>query len=152
MFQAGTDGAVRRLGAGFNDCEIVALSGAHTLGRAFAERSGTVPYGYGDAKGTKYTQSTSVARRDGVPGVGMAGGESWTANWLTFDNSYFKAADDPQLLRLATDVALATDATFRPHFLAYAQSQAAFFADYARAHKKLSELGAAFFPVGGVRI
>lgn len=30
---------------GFNDQEIVALSGAHTLGRAFKERSGTVQYG-----------------------------------------------------------------------------------------------------------
>ena len=32
---------------GFNDQEIVALSGAHTLGRAFSERSGTVEQGYG---------------------------------------------------------------------------------------------------------
>jgi L-ascorbate peroxidase len=30
---------------GFDDGEIVALSGAHTIGRAFKERSGTVPYG-----------------------------------------------------------------------------------------------------------
>merc|ERR1711924_31287 len=32
---------------GFNDQEIVALSGAHTVGRAFKERSGTVSEGYG---------------------------------------------------------------------------------------------------------
>ncbi|KAK3263629.1 putative L-ascorbate peroxidase 7, chloroplastic [Cymbomonas tetramitiformis] len=31
---------------GFNDREIVALSGAHTIGRAFKERSGTVENGY----------------------------------------------------------------------------------------------------------
>ena len=30
---------------GFNDAEIVALSGAHTIGRAFKERSGTTPHG-----------------------------------------------------------------------------------------------------------
>ncbi|KAJ1626327.1 heme peroxidase, partial [Pavlovales sp. CCMP2436] len=32
---------------GFSDSEIVALSGAHTLGRAFKERSGVVSEGYG---------------------------------------------------------------------------------------------------------
>ena len=32
---------------GFDDEDIVALSGAHTLGRAFKERSGVVENGYG---------------------------------------------------------------------------------------------------------
>ena len=38
---------------GFGDREIVALSGAHTIGRAFAERSGTAKESAG--KGTKFT-------------------------------------------------------------------------------------------------
>ena len=33
---------------GFTDEEIVALSGAHTIGRAFKERSGACPFGYGE--------------------------------------------------------------------------------------------------------
>merc|ERR1719487_2446970 len=63
---------------GFNDQEIVALSGAHTIGRAFAERSGACPFGYADPNSSKYTKSTCVARKDGKAGVGMAGGCSWT--------------------------------------------------------------------------
>ncbi len=47
---------------------------------------------------------------------------------------------------------LATDPGFAPHCAAFAASQDAFFAAYAAAHAKLSELGAAFRPAGGVRI
>jgi len=137
---------------GFNDQEIVALSGAHTLGRAFAERSGQSKFGYGNAKGTQWTVDSALARADGKPGVGMPGGQSWTRKWLTFSNDIFQPSDDPALLRLATDSCLATDAGFRPHFLRYGADCAAFFADYARAHAKLSELGAAFRPAEGVRI
>ena len=36
--------------------------------------------------------ATSVVRDDGEPGVGMPGGCSWTKNWLTFDNSYYRNA------------------------------------------------------------
>lgn len=61
---------------GFNDQEIVALSGAHTLGRARPTRSG-----FGK-ESTKYT----------VNGPGKPGGESWTPDWLVFDNSYFKVS------------------------------------------------------------
>jgi hypothetical protein len=39
---------------------------------------------------TKFTCPMAVVRADGTPGVGMAGGKSWTSNWLTFDNNYFQ--------------------------------------------------------------
>jgi L-ascorbate peroxidase len=138
---------------GFNDQEIVALSGAHTIGRAFKERSGTCPFGYTDAGASKYTQSSCIARKDGAPGVGMSGGGAWTKNWLTFDNSYFtqakEAAADDQLLSYPTDQILFQDAGFKPTFDKYAADQNAFFADYAKAHKKLSELGCKFDPPEG---
>ena len=72
---------------GFSDRDIVALSGAHTLGRAFRERSGTTTNGYGDKGASRYTTSSAVARGDGRAGVGMSGGKSWTKKWLSFDNS-----------------------------------------------------------------
>ncbi|KAL3138500.1 putative L-ascorbate peroxidase 7, chloroplastic, variant 2 [Trebouxia sp. C0010 RCD-2024] len=118
---------------GLNDQEIVALSGAHTLGRVRKDRSG-----FGKEK-TKYTEK----------GPGTPGGTSWTIEWLKFDNSYFKDVkrhDDPDLVVLATDECLFADEGFRPYAEKYAESQDAFFEDYAKAHLKLSELGVQWDP------
>ncbi|OUS42599.1 chloroplast ascorbate peroxidase [Ostreococcus tauri] len=134
---------------GFNDREIVALSGAHTIGRAFKERSGTTNHGYGAKNGTKFTGCPYMnARADGKEGsIGMPGGASWTRRWLAFDNSYFhreKLTDEKDLIWLSTDDALVTDPGFAPHFKRYAHDQNAFFYDFSAAFAKLSELGSRF--------
>ncbi|XP_057982993.1 L-ascorbate peroxidase, cytosolic [Malania oleifera] len=97
---------------GLSDKDIVALSGGHTLGRCHKERSGF----------------------EGP----------WTANPLIFDNSYFKellSGGKEGLLLLPTDKTLLEDPIFRPFVEKYAADEDAFFADYAEAHLKLSELG-----------
>lgn len=141
---------------GFNDQEIVALSGAHTVGRAFKERSGTCPFGYGDGNASKWCKASCLVKPGGESGVGMAGGAPWTKNWLTFDNSYFtqwKVADaDDEMVWFPTDYCLHEDPSFKKTFDLYAQDQQAFFADYAKAHKKLSELGTKFDPPQGIRV
>ncbi|MBA0625899.1 hypothetical protein Godav_003646 [Gossypium davidsonii] len=118
---------------GLNDKEIVALSGAHTLGRSRPERSG-----WGKPE-TKYTKD----------GPGTPGGQSWTVQWLKFDNSYFKdikAKRDEDLLVLPTDAVLFEDSSFKVYAEKYAEDQETFFKDYAEAHAKLSNLGAKFDP------
>jgi L-ascorbate peroxidase len=118
---------------GLSDKDIVALSGAHTLGRAKPSRSG-----FGK-ESTKYTKN----------GPGTPGGSSWTVEWLKFDNSYFKDVkeqSDPELLVLDTDNAVFADEGFRPYAEKYAADQDAFFKDYVESHLKLSELGVEWLP------
>lgn len=114
---------------GLDDKEIVALSGAHTLGRAKPSRSG-----FGK-ESTKYTAN----------GPGTPGGSSWCREWLKWDNEYFKnlaeKEKDPELLVLDTDAVLFADPGFRPHAERYAADPKSFDEDYAAAHAKLSELG-----------
>ncbi|KAK8646928.1 hypothetical protein V6N13_120695 [Hibiscus sabdariffa] len=122
---------------GFNDKEIVALSGAHTLGRARPERSS-----WGKPE-TKYTKN----------GPGAPGGQSWTVQWLKFDNSYFKeikAKRDEDLLVLPTDAVLFEDPSFKVYAEKYAEDEETFFKDFAEAHTKLSNLGAKFDPPEGI--
>jgi L-ascorbate peroxidase len=134
---------------GLNDEEIVALSGAHTFGRAYKDRSGA------GAEQTKYTDgSHTLVRHEHdstattTPLTYKTGGSSWTTNWLTFDNSYYHTISstnpDPDLLQLETDKTLFDDEKFKVYAELYKQSQDAFFLAYAKAHKKLSELGSKF--------
>jgi len=137
---------------GFDDEGIVALSGAHTLGRAFKERSGTVEFGYGENKASIHTKGGCPVRLDGKAGVGMAGGQAWTTNWLTFDNSYFhylQKAKDENLVWLPTDAALHGDPKLKVYFDRFAESQEAFFEAYSKVHKQLSEQGSKFEPAEG---
>jgi L-ascorbate peroxidase len=130
---------------GIDDRETVALCGAHTLGRAFIERSGYVKEGY--RRGTKYTSK-------GCPFLNKSetiGGRSWTRNWLRFDNTYYSELNkDKNTLCLPTDLALSTHPDYKPHFDSFASSQEEFFECYKQAHKKMSELGSQFVPPQGI--
>eukprot|EP00543_Licmophora_paradoxa_P004597 CAMPEP_0202450932 /NCGR_PEP_ID=MMETSP1360-20130828/9464_1 /ASSEMBLY_ACC=CAM_ASM_000848 /TAXON_ID=515479 /ORGANISM="Licmophora paradoxa, Strain CCMP2313" /LENGTH=299 /DNA_ID=CAMNT_0049069369 /DNA_START=19 /DNA_END=918 /DNA_ORIENTATION=+ len=135
---------------GLNDEEIVALSGAHTFGRAYKDRSGL------GAEKTKFTDGSKQTRSDGKEAAYKVGGSSWTEKWLVFDNSYFTTLvdkdADPELLKLSTDKIIFVDEGFKPFAEKFRDSQDAFFESYAKAHKKLSELGSKFDPAGGITI
>ena len=125
---------------GMDDRDIVALSGAHTLGRAFKDRSGAVDDGYDG--GSAYTKSGCPFLKNSK----TTGGRPWTRTWLQFDNSYFTDMPllDKDCIAFPTDQVLMTDEKFKPHFQEFAMSQSAFFTQYALSHKKLSELGSKF--------
>lgn len=98
---------------GMVDREIVALSGAHALGRAHPDRSGF------DGAWTK---------------------EPLVFDNSYFTELLAKEAD-PALLKLPSDLALLETPTMAKWVKAYAADEQLFFRDYAAAHVKLSELG-----------
>jgi len=127
---------------GLGDEEIVALSGAHSFGRAYADRSGV------GAEKTKFTDGSPTKLADGSETIAYTpGGSPWVENWLVFDNSYFHTVNDPstdsELLKCTSDKVLWEDAGFAP-FTEKFTDQDAFFESYAKAHKALSELGSNF--------
>ncbi len=106
------------------------------------------------AEKTKFTDGSKQVRADGKEAKYTPGGSSWTDRWLVFDNSYFHILPDPnadpELLKLSTDKTLFDDEGFRPFAEKFRDSQDAFFESYAKAHKKLSELGSKFDPPEGI--
>ena len=89
----------------------------------------------------------------------------WTRAPTTFSNEYFRLLleskwvpkqwkgplqyeneDGGDLMMLPTDLALIEDPAFRRYVELYRRDEARFFADFARAFKKLTELGCSHIP------
>lgn len=117
---------------GFGDQEIVALSGAHALGRCHAESSGYV----GPWQGTPTIFSNIYFK---LLAKQEKNGDYWTPDGR-FKQPQFK---DPSgtLMMLPSDLVLVQDDAFRKHVDAYAKDKALFYADFAAAFQKLEELG-----------
>jgi cytochrome c peroxidase len=85
---------------GFNDQEIVALSGAHALGQCHDDRSGFL--GPWTDTPTEFTNHYFTFLKD----------KTW--NLKTWNGpAQFENADGASLMMLPTDMALLTDTTFR---------------------------------------
>ncbi|KAK5127405.1 heme peroxidase [Meristemomyces frigidus] len=116
---------------GFNDQEIVALSGAHALGRCHTDRSGFEG---------PWTHSPTMVTNDYYK---LLIEEKWSfRKWN--GPKQFQDVSTKSLMMLPTDISLTKDKTFRTYVEKYAKDQAAFFSDFSNVLTKLFELGVPF--------
>lgn len=121
---------------GFNDREIVALSGAHALGRCHEDASGY----WGPWTNAETTFSNEYFR--------LILEEKWTVK-KTHKGQPWKGPmqyenPDGSLMMLPSDLSLKDDAEFKKYVTLYAKDEEAFFNDFASAFGKLLELGVNF--------
>lgn len=118
---------------GFSDQEIVALSGAHALGRCHTDRSGY----WGPWTRAPNTFSNEYFR--------LLVEEKWTLKTKHNGKAWTgpKQYEDPtgELMMLPSDIALTKEPAFKSWVIKYAKDEALFFKDFSKAYQKLNELG-----------
>lgn len=119
---------------GLNDRDIVALSGAHTVGRCHVERSGFE--GPWTKEPLKFDNSYFKLLVE----------EYWEPALSSSGLDQFQDSSGAGLMMLPSDVALLRDTAFKAIVEEYAEDQEKFFADFAVAFQKLQELGVYEFP------
>lgn len=125
---------------GFNDREIVALCGAHSMGRCHTDRSGFWgPWSYSPSTfSNEYFRLlleetwTPKTTHNGKPWKGLSTGNP------QYENS------NGQLMMLISDLALIEDPIFKAWVVKYKDDEELFFNDFAAAYQKLNELGCKF--------
>lgn len=116
---------------GFSDQEMVALSGAHALGRCHIDRSGFEG---------PWTFSPTVMTNDYFR---LLMEEKW--GWRSWNGpKQFQDKNSKSLMMLPTDMALVNDKEFKKYVEKYAKDSQAFFKDFSSVVCKLFELGVPF--------
>ncbi|KAI0125911.1 peroxidase [Xylariales sp. AK1849] len=115
---------------GFNDQEIVALAGAHALGRCHTDRSGF---------DGPWTFSPTVMTNDYYT---LLLSEKW--NIRKWDGPQQFQDKGKTLMMLPADVALIQDKAMKPWVQKYAKDNDVFFTDFSKVIQKLLELGVPF--------
>ncbi|KAK2735773.1 heme peroxidase [Myotisia sp. PD_48] len=116
---------------GFDDREMVALSGAHSLGRAHSDRSGYD--GPWDFSPTVMTNEFFKLLLN----------EKWNVRKWNGPKQ-FTDKTTKTLMMLPTDLALVQDKEFKKHVQRYANDSDAFFKEFSDVFVKLCELGVPF--------
>lgn len=123
-------------GMGFSDREIVALLGAHALGRCHTDRSGY----WGPWTFAENTFSNEYFR--------LLVEERWSPkmshNGKPWDGPDQFEDSTGKLMMLPSDMVLVQDPEFKKVVELYAKDEPAFFKDFASAFSKLLELGVDF--------
>jgi cytochrome c peroxidase len=122
---------------GFNDREMVALSGAHALGRCHTNASGyTGPWTF--AETTFSNEYFRLLVEEKWTKKTRHEGKKWTGPEQYEDKT-------GTLMMLPTDMALLTDPEFKKWVDVYAKDEKAFFDDFSKAFAKLLALGVTEF-------
>ena len=118
---------------GLSDKYIVALSGAHALGRCHTDRSGFQgPWTYSP------TTFSNAYFKELL-------GQKWVSKVWNGPKQFVDKATG-SLMMLPSDLALLSDKTFKGLVEQYATDDAVFYKDFAEAFQKLQELGVTFEP------
>lgn len=111
---------------GFTDQDIVALSGAHTVGACHAERSG-----FEGAWTDDKLKFDNAYFKDLL-------NKNWSLETVKSGNKQYRCG---KTMMLTTDMALIEDPKFKEYVNKYASDQSAFFEDFKTAWVQLQELG-----------
>ncbi|KFY29671.1 hypothetical protein V494_08569 [Pseudogymnoascus sp. VKM F-4513 (FW-928)] len=117
---------------GFNDQEIVALSGAHNLGRCHSDRSGF--------EGKWVNNPTRFSNQY----FKLLSTLPWEPRTLPSGIKQFGYTDEDtetELMMLPSDMALLADKGFAPWVKKYGEDKEVFFKDFSVVFAKLMELG-----------
>lgn len=121
---------------GFNDQEIVALSGAHALGRCHPTSSGYKgPWSF--APTTFSNEYFRLLLEEDWKVKTKDGGKKWTGPVQYEDKT-------GELMMLPSDIALIKDPKFKAWVQKYAADEELFFKDFSAAFRKLVEFGVPF--------
>lgn len=129
---------------GFSDQEIVALSGAHNLGRCHADRSGFEGKWVNNPTRFSNQYFKLLLANDWKKKKLESGVEQFVYVEEDEDDDAESAeeGDKPEgLMMLPTDMSLLSDASFRPWVERYAADKDLFFAHFSAVFAKLLELG-----------
>lgn len=125
---------------GFDDREIVALSGAHSLGRCHRDRSGF------DGPWTRSPTTFSNVYYQ------LLLSEKWTERKWDGPRQFENSQSGSDLMMLPSDIALVQDPKMKPWVEKYANDEELFFKDFAAAFAKLLELGVKFDKSGDIEV
>jgi len=114
---------------GFDDREIVALIGAHSIGRCHKDRSGF------DGPWTRAPTTFSNEY------FKLLLSEKWVPRKGPGPKQFENSSSGADLMMLPADLALTNDPSFRKYVEIYSKDQQIFFNDFAKAFGKLLDLG-----------
>lgn len=136
---------------GFNDQEIVALSGAHALGRCHTDRSGfDGPWTFSPTILTNdyyrllMEEKWQWKKWNGPKQVRWRRGRLPGERLLIMFRPQYEDKSTKTLMMLPTDMVLVQDKKFKPFTEKYAKDNDAFFKDFSAVITKLFELGVPF--------